>query len=185
MTVTSYEIPTSAREIRVHDEFGPLSFVGETVVDLSWSYDAAFERGHTRWTDLTLYRVWQQDSDYDYVIQVVGRSVLYHRSNGSCHQGVSIPVGQLRKDVARYEALEPCDRAGCRPVDLDDLGDTDSVSVEGDLFSLYKCKDAAEVVSSMISRSGRAKSGLSTKLLHNAAQLDMAIAEAMKQPRRL
>jgi hypothetical protein len=185
MTVTSYEIPQSAQEIRVRDEYGPLSFVGEKVADLSWNYDAAYERGHTRWTDLTLYRVWQQDSEYDYVVQVVGRSVLYHRLNGSCHQGVSIPVSRLRQDVGRYEALEPCTRPGCQPADLEDLNDSDSVSVEEDLFSLYKCKNAEEVVDTMYARSGRARSGLSMKLLQAASRVDDGIELAMSRTRRL
>lgn len=186
MTVTSFEVPTSAQEIVVRDEYGPLTFVGETVTDLSWTYDAAYERGHSRWTDLTLYRVCRPESEWTYVVQVVGRSVRYHRVGGSCHQGVNVPVGLLRNDGKRYEALEACDILGCQPVDLDDLGDRDIVSVEEDLYSLIKCTDAANLVVTLNNRGNREKkSKLSMKLLQAASRVDEDIAEAMRHMRRL
>lgn len=186
MTVTSHEGHTGPQDIVVRDKAGPLQFKGAVVADLSWDYGAAYASGHNRWTDMTLYRVMEADSNYDYVIQVVGRSALYHRANGSCHKGVNMPVGLLRKDPDRYQALIICGREGCEPADLDDLGDADLVAVEENLYTLYRCTDAVQVITIMQARGSRGQmSNLSVKLLQAAARVDPAIEEAMLRTRRL
>lgn len=188
MTVTSYEKTPDATsgKIVVRDEFGPLEFVGETVADLSWTYAAAAQYGHDRWTDITLYRVLQKGSEYKYVIQVVGRSVLYHNPNGVCHAGVNLAVAMLAQNTARYEALKACDKVGCRPEDLNKLADAAIVSVEEDLYTLHRCRDALAVLDVLYNRSKREKrSGLSMKLLQTASKVDDDIATAMMRTRRL
>lgn len=190
MTVTDSGNPPGAREIIVHDEIGPRKFCGAVVVDLSWTYDAAAERGHKRWTDITLYRVIQESSDYQYVVQVVGRSVVYHTSGGPCHKGVGVEVRLLYADDDRYQALEPCPR--CAPDDLEDFAPTDMVAIEEDLSSLYLCANADEVVSALYRRgdmSGKRPPGqlssLSVKLLTAACRIDKDIEAAMMNARQL
>lgn len=186
MTVTSDEIQSEVNDVVVQDAAGPLRFQGTVVADLSWDYDAAYESGHNRWTDITLYRVLEDDSPYKYVVQVVGRSVMYHRVNGKCRSGVNMPVGLLRQDDSRYQALISCDKRGCAPADLDELDDADMVAVEEDLYTLYRCKDAVEVITIMQNRGNRGQmSNLSVKLLQAASRLDPAFREAMMRTRRL
>lgn len=182
MTTTHSERQPGVREITVHDGISPLKFNGELVADLSWDYKAAEERGHKRWTDITLYRVIQDDTPYQYVVQVTGRSVWYHRHDGPCHRGVSVEVGSLFADDARYQALVACTR--CMPVDLDDLDSADVVAVEQNLYTLYRCHNAEAVVQTMYGRSTEVSS-LSTKLLQAACLADKAIEAAMTNARRL
>lgn len=186
MTVTIPEETTGIREIVVRDDGGPLSFRGETVVDLSWSYDAAYGRGHNRWTDIMLYRVHEEDSPYTYAVQIIGRSALYHRVGGSCHLGVVETVRSLRQDKKRYQGLVACEISSCSPVDLEDMSGADTVAVEQNFYTLYRCKDAKEVVDLMYTRTGQnGMSKLSVKLLEAASHVDSDIAAAMIRTRRL
>lgn len=183
MTVMSQGNPPGARDLVVHDEMGPLPFVGEMIADLSWSYDEARESGHQRWTDITLYRV-LEESEIKYLIQVVGRSVYYHDVSGPCRKGVRVEVGVLAQDEARYDALVPC--RDCNPKDLDDLGDNVTIVVEENLYTLYRCKTADEVVNVLYHRGSQAqKSNLSMKLLRSASTLDEGINHALMKMRRL
>lgn len=186
MTVTTNENApgTTAHTVVVRDQYGPLKFVGETIADLSWTYDAAAQFGHDRWTDITLYRVLDESSEYAYAIQIMGRSVLYHKPGGVCHRGITMPVSVLAKDVERYQALKACSK--CRPAELNDLDDGDKVAVEENLPTLHRCHNAAEVIDVMYTRSKREKrSGLSMKLLQTASTVDEDIAAAMMKMREL
>lgn len=183
MTMTSPEIPAEATKIVVWDRGVPLEFVGEKLVDLSWSYDDAAEADHTRWTDLILYRVYDESSAYRYVIQVVGRSVVYHKANGPCRYGVVMHVSRIRRDTERYDALVPCNQCGVG--DIDEMDGTDSVAVEVDRPSLEKCRGAFDVVQVLQRRSAREReSGLSMKMLQTAVEVDDDIASALV-PRKL
>lgn len=185
MTLTSPELSAEPHEITVKDEAGPLKFYGQTIADLSWTYDDAYERGHNRWTDIALYRVLEEGSSYRYALQVVGRSVLYHRMNSPCRRGINTTVGLIRRDEARYDALIPCPRPGCQPVDLDELTDNEMVAVEEDLPTLYRCSSAVEVVEVLQKRGhGGQMSGLNMKLLQVASR-DPEIAQAMLRTRRI
>jgi hypothetical protein len=183
MTVTNHEISRGSRRIVVRDRFGPLEFVGETVADLSWTYGEARERRHRRWTDLTLYRVDQ--SEWRYVVHIVGRSMVYHTPKSPCGRGVGTQVGLLAQDDARYQALVACDRPGCAPMELDDLDDSALVAVEEDLHNLERFRDATGVVEYIYKKSEGQQSGLSMKLLQTASRLDKDIEEAMMKMRRL
>ena len=185
MTVTESNTSGAYGKIVVKDEDGPLEFVGEMVADLSWTYDIADGYGHKRWTDLTLYRVRQPESEYTYVLQVVGRSVLYHRAGGTCRSGINLPVGVVMRDAERYQALKAC--PDCQPKDLDYLHESEVVAVEEDLPTLHRCRNAAEFVEVMNSRIRRErnKNGLSMKLLKVASAVDPAIAAEQVKTRRL
>lgn len=184
MTVMNQGNPSGARDLVVRDEMGPLPFVGEMIADLSWTYDEAHDRGHQRWTDITLYRV-LQGSEIKYLIQVIGRSVYYHAPSGHCHRGVNITVGVLAQDEDRYTALVPCSK--CKPMDLKDIEDDATiVAVEENLYTLYRCKTADEVVDILYHRGSQAqKSNLSMKLLHTASTYDEGISEALMRMRQL
>jgi hypothetical protein len=182
MTVTNHEISQgSSRRIVVRDRLGPLEFVGETVADLSWSYDEAYERKHPRWTDISLHKV--DNSEWAYVIHIVGRSMLYHVSKSDCRSGVNTQVGILRRDDERYQNLLQCSR--CKPKDLEDLDDTAIVAVEEDLHNLERFRSAEGVVEYIYKRSEQQQSGLSMKLLQTASRLDENIGEAMMKMRQL
>jgi hypothetical protein len=185
MTVAENEASGAAGTIVVKDQEGPLEFTGTLVADLSWNYAIAETYGHKRWTDLTLYRVMEPGSEYEYVLQVVGRSVVYHRAGGSCRSGINLPVGVVMRDMERYRALKAC--AECRPEDLDFFDEYETIAVEEDLPTLYRCRDAAEFIGVMNSRIQRErnKNGLSKKLLNVASSVDPAIAAAQVRTRRL
>lgn len=185
MTVTGKDVAGASSMILVRDQDGPLEFVGEMVADLSWTYEIAESYGHSRWTDLTLYRVLEPGSEYAYVLQVTGRSVLYHRVGGPCRNGVNLPVSVVMRDEERYRALRAC--PDCTPKDLDYLEETEKVAVEEDLPTLHKCRSAADLVGVMTDRIQRErnKNGLSMKLLKFASAVDPAIAAQQVKTRRL
>ena len=190
MHVTNSEEVREAREITVRDDVGELGFRGGQIAAEMWTYADARRSGYTRWTDITLYSVDEEGSDLSYVIQVVGRSVVYHTPNSPCRRGVTVEVGVLSKDAARYEALEPCTQPGCAPADLDELDDADQVATEVDRFSVYRCRNAEEVIGVMHRRDSAGGkrpeghlSGISIRLLQVAAGVDSAIAAAMNTRR--
>lgn len=184
MMVSTPEEATESTTIKVFDEMGPFSIVGWEVAKLVWSYADAERQGYSRWTDVRLYGV-ADDKTMKYAIQITGRSSLYHHDGGPCREGVSVPVGKLVADKERYEFLEACRR--CKPKDLNDLSNTDSVKLEVDLQKLYKCRNASEVVTTMYGhgkKDGQGPSGLSIRLLTTAALLDPDIEQAlMNMPR--
>lgn len=185
MTVADGRSSNAYDEIVVKDSDGPLAFRGELVADLSWDAKRAKGFDHVRWTNLTLYRVREEGSEYTYVLQVVGRSVIYHRAGGPCWSGIYLPVGVVLRDVERYQELVAC--STCTPEELDYLHHNTVVAVEEDLPTLYRCRDAAEFVDVMRSRIDRerSKAGLSMKLLKVASSVDPDIAAAQVKTRRL
>lgn len=188
MTLTSFEpsvgAAQAAQEFKLRDARGPLLLYGEIISDLSWGYDTAYEKGHVRWTDITLYRNLDVASKIRYAIQIVGRSVVYHSNGSSCRKGVSSPVSHLRRDAERYRNLAACER--CNPADLDDMKDTDLVDAEEDIYTLHRCETATDVVRIMQAPGSRGSmSWLNVKLLQAAERGDEDIAAALLQMRRL
>ena len=179
MTVTS-EIPQGVRPITVRDTYGPVSFYGETVADLSWTYAEARAREHTRWTDITLYRLHKSVTGVKYAIHIVGRSVLYHRLEG-CKRGVVTQVSRL--DDERYEAMEPC--TVCNPPDLDDIELSAKIRAEEDLHSLETFIDTESAVQYIYNRGVENRSNLSQKLLTAASRNDPDIAALMAGHRHI
>lgn len=188
------EMTKKVQKIVLQAREGPRSFRGYVVVDLS--LDPAmvidppshFSSGpRYRWTDMSLYRVKDPQVSAMYVVYVVGRSVLYHRPEGSCRKGVMSTVGSLVNDV-RYELLRPCREPECYPAEpwdfLEDLEDGDRVAVEQERYTLHKCADAQDVIE-QLSSSGGVMSSLSMKLLQEAALEDSDIAAALMRERPL
>lgn len=171
------------QKITARDEEGLLSFNGEMIAEMTWSYEAAKARGHQRWTDLVLYRVAEEGVPYRYALQVVARSVVYHKTDGPCHRGVRMTVGVLARDVdaARFLALDPCAEPGCQPLDLDDLADEDRVKVEEDFPALHRCETAAQVVDILKDR----MRGPAWRLMQAACRVDEDFIEPMAALRGL
>jgi len=150
-------------------------FSGRLIVDLSWGAD---QRRPARWTDMVLY----QKDDGLYALQVVGRSVVYHRAN-SCGRGVKVSAGALfDKQRKRYDELEPC--PDCKPTPLHAIGDDDIdatvIQVEEDRPTLHECATAVELVNVLRNKEDRTLSGLAQRLLKNAARLDEEIEAAVE-----
>lgn len=183
MTVTSPE--KTQEEFVVCDDFGPFSITGRKIADLSWTYDVARERGYTHWTDIFVFSV--DGETYRYGVQILGRSLVYHRDDSPCHKGMRMTVGKLAEDEDRYDGVDPCQAPGCKPKDLQDLKSTDTIWVEMDLPKYYKCSDADDLVATLSRhgrRQGRPVSGLNMKALQQASLVDDDVkAAVMRMPR--
>ncbi len=174
--VTMAENETAAVEqFIVNDELGPQSLHGRLLAKCVWDYEDAYERGQVRWTDLLLYRNAETASPNQYVLQTVARSVVYHLLGGRCRRGRKAPVGLLRHDEARYEALAAC--TVCCPPDLNELADSYAVSVEQDFPYLDLCSNATELLALLQKSKSTA---LNAKLIQQAVLRDADIATALK-----
>lgn len=195
MTETGSGIPPNIQTIKVRDRIGPLAFQGQMIADVSWTYEEAAESGNDRWTNITLYRVHEGTTPYKYVIQVIGRSVIYHLADGPCGKGVRMKVGLLSaaSDQERYDALRPCGVRGCNPLDLEDLSPDDTVAVEVDRPTLHKCADADQVVRVLYAAGPPSHNGgepkdfswLNMRLLTAASSVDPDIEAALTGVRQL
>jgi len=173
--------------IQVRHVDSVLEFVGERVTDSS-----SDDRTQPRWTDLTLYRL--TDGSGRYVLQVVGRSVVYHAVSG-CERGVHVSLRELADhylDEACEEPVpEPC--PVCKPVDIEaDLsavtpGDL-VVKMEVDRYSAYECRGVDELLQRLRLTQQVKGAGFSMPsllLLDRAKVADPAIAAALSRIRRL
>ena len=185
MTVTSPEQVTDAHEIVLHDGARNVPVTGWKVAEVSMSFDEALSIRHSRWTDISLYRLktGPKARQYaKYAIQVTGRSLLYHGNDG-CYKGVRMAVGVLMMDRERYDAAIPC--PVCQPPDLGDesvLTDQDMVRVESDRHRVNWCRSATEAVDVLYNHNrydDRPVSGLSMKILTAASSVDPDIAHAL------
>lgn len=145
-----------------------------------------------RWIEMTVYRDWEVKRDdageatsplvpvgpRGYVLQVVGRSVVYHKHESRCHNGL-IPVHNATLD----DDAEPC--AACKPGDLDDLEPEEIVDTEKDRFTVHQCATTDELVERLHDPKSPAGSGLdglsapAQTLLQLAAAKDEPIAAAI------
>ena len=171
--------------IRLMTRAGPRTFRGEVIVDLSRDFhdpkniDKRTGKPRVQWTDMVLYRA--VEPGYRYVVYIVARSVVYHRSDGPCIHGVATTVGALTGED-RYNNMRPCSVEGCfsgEPNDhLDDLADDVVVRVEKDIYTQHKCANGWEVVNNVQESDGNVRP-LSQRLLDEAAALDEGIAQAV------
>lgn len=173
----------TAGTIRVRHVDELLEFPGELVTDSS-----SDDRTQPRWTDLTLYRV--TDGSGRYVLQVVGRSVVYHAVNG-CERGVHVNLADLADryldDACEDPVPEPCPE--CKPIDIEaDLSEVPTadltVKLEVDRYSAYECRGVPELLKRLRLANGK-YSMPALLLLDRAKRVDPAIADALSQVRRL
>lgn len=123
---------------------------------------------------------------YHYVLEIIARSLVYHRVSGPCVKGRHLitTVGNARQDHSahRWRYLYPCPR--CTPPDLEKMRDTDKFAEERDDLRTYLCTDARDISSRLYKRNGEISS-MAADLLHEAALKDAQIAYLMKSARRV
>lgn len=189
MTIVVEEERMKAHRITVRSgaKSPDLSFLGELVVEVSSHGEFPL-----RWTDMALYRV--QGGSCRYVLQIIGRSVVYHRVGG-CYKGVRMTIDRLQSDP-RWHDFERCTKYGCRPPDLADtkkLADTALVSVEEDIPRAYECADV-DALMARLRRPGAVADPerpmvdigyVGVRLLDSAAEVDPDIAQAIRTTKLL
>lgn len=165
---------SDVRTYRVRDSAEFLEFDGTKLADVSTMSDLS-----PRWTQMELYKT----TDGQYVLHIIGASVVYHRHHGPCNSGVETVAADLPDDA------EPCFK--CNPPELDKLSDADLVDFEEDRYASHICPDATAVISQLRNprssggRSSGSISGLGQRLLANAARVDDGIANATTTVRRI
>lgn len=176
--------PPSPGWVQVRDTKEVLEFQGELVTDSS-----SDDRAQPRWTELVLYRL--TDDTQRYVLQVIGRSTVYHAANG-CERGVAVKLSELADrylDEACTEPIpEPCEE--CRPADVEAVGPDDPtvVKMEIDWYSAYECQTVEELLQRLRLTKGRSIGQFSMPallLLDRAKSVDPIIAAALTQVRRI
>lgn len=168
--------------IKIWEPTGPMNLRGEEVVARTWTPSDAHRAGYSQWTDIVLYRVDDPTQpSWAYGIQIIGRSVVYHREGG-CNRGVRMPVSSVLNavDPELYDALEPCPKPGCAPLDLDLLEEDEKVSVEVNRYTWTPCESAVRVVEHM----RQSDKSLMHSVLEAAAQVDPLIAQAAESLKR-
>jgi hypothetical protein len=127
----------------------------------------------------------QADQPIRYALEVVARSVVYHRVGGPCvrKRHMITTVGDVKRSDYRWDNLTACDKPGCRPPDLEDMRDNEKIAEERTDPHVYACTDAASVITRLYRRGEI--SGLAAKLLRESARKDPDIAKAMRNPRRI
>lgn len=179
-----------AQEFVVKDSLGPVAFHGEIIAEVKHRNGEPGAPVWRRWTDMTLYRVTEPGSRSRYAIHIVGRSVTYHSADTLCREArksrwTRITVKELEHtDPGRYEILLPCLERGCRPGDLDSLGDDDVVSVESDDHKLLTATSAKNIIRSLYTEFGKVNT-IATTLLQDAATRNSQIRQALEAPRRI
>lgn len=169
------------RLIKLRDRFDLVTFRGEVVTEVCWTYGEAQTHGRPRWTDLRLYRVFPQNEQWHYVLHIMARSILYHVPGGTCSHGFRATVEQISKeDEEKYQYLQPCPESGCSPSDLDELNDEDVVAVEEDRYEVLKFKTARDVAQFLRGETeGAPRSGLNLRLLEKAIRGDFKFRNAV------
>lgn len=171
------------KEFEVQDRMGPLTLRGKLLADCRYESETK-----TRWTDMALYKVVDRSSRWQYVLEIIAQTYVYHRAGGPCarkkHRVLS--VKELRDAVTdhRWRYLVPCPRPGCAPGDLEEMDATTKVAEERPDPHLYPCTKASDILDRIYRHSGTI-SELAADLLHRAAEEDPSIAMAWKNKRRL
>lgn len=164
--------------LRVRDADRVLEFQGTRI-----AYVSTESASSPRWTEMNLFHL--TDGTDRYVLQTVGRSVVYHGHHSECNSGTAVFMANLPEDA------EPCTR--CRPPTFYPDGDADdrrtAVDLESDRYSVYVCALATDVITRLrISRANTALDSFSApamRLLDHARQVDAGIAAALQVVERL
>lgn len=179
--------PLAPGYVRVRDTKEVLEFQGELVTDSS-----SDDRNQPRWTELVLYRL--TDGSGRYVLQTVGRSVVYHAPSGCVHgdRGVRVKLADLADryldEACTDDVPEPC--PDCRPLDIEavDPDDDLEVKMEVDRYAAYECRDVDDFLQRLRLTKGKSAGQFSMPallLLDRARLVDETIALALNQVRRL
>ena len=105
----------STTTYRVQDRYEQIEFSGTLLADVSTETPDS-----DRWTEIRIYRTIAGS----YVVERVGRSVIYHEHDGPCNTGVPVRSGDLD------DMFTPCRR--CQVADLDVISQNEMVDQELD-----------------------------------------------------
>lgn len=131
---TAFQDATPPGVIRVRDSARILEFSGEMLAEVSTENPTL-----PRWTEMRLYKV--TDGTNRYVLSIIGRSVVYHVTNGICNAGVPVTAEKLPGDA------EPCRR--CTPPRSDALDDDVQIDLEEDRYTVHVVDGPDAVVSKL------------------------------------
>lgn len=179
--------PVAPGHVRIRNVKEILEFPGELVTDSS-----SDDRNQPRWTELVLYRL--TDGTRRYVLQTIGRSVVYHAVTGCVHgdRGVRVRLADLADRYLAEDCTddipEPC--PDCQPLDIEAVTASDDLEVkmEVDRYAAYVCDDVDGLLRRLELTKGKSSGQFSMPallLLDRARVLDPAIAAALSQVRRL
>lgn len=130
---------TQGQTIRIRDELRFVEFSGKRLAEVTSERDDSI-----RWTEIRLFRVYDHPS-VRYVLQTIGRSVVYHRHDGSCRQGTTLTAAVLKSRIR--DDTVPCD--ACAPPEPEDMPADAVVRAEGDIIKLYRCGSPQQVVDTL------------------------------------
>jgi hypothetical protein len=173
--------------VQVRDTKEVLEFQGELVADSS-----SDDRSQTRWTELVLYRF--TDGSGRYVLQTIGRSVVYHAVSGCVHgdRGVRVRLADLADryldEDCTEDVPEPC--PDCQPLDIEAVAPDDNLEVkmEVDRYTAYVCDSVHDFLQRLRLTKGKSAGQFSMPallLLDRARLVDPVIEDALNQVRRL
>ncbi len=179
MTTSPPTNESSGELLQVRDADRVLEFHGTELAYVSTETAAS-----PRWTEMSLFHL--TDGTDRYVLQTVGRSVIYHGHDSACNSGTATRALDLPEDA------EPCPR--CRPrvfdPDLEAVTDGDTVDLESDRYGVHVCAAAGDVITRL--RISRVNAGAldsfsapAMRLLDHARQVDAGIAAALQVVERL
>lgn len=118
-----------------------------------------------RWTIMDLYKINAPQTDARYVLDIQGRSVLFHSSDGNCNTGTPTLVSLLPQDA------EPCGK--CLPRGA--VGGPDTwVEMEINQREITPCTTTADVVKCLRGTRGGQLSRPAQRLLAAAMAADDA-----------
>lgn len=167
------------KQFTVHDRLGPVKFVGQRLAYCKWGGG----EDKLRWTDMALYKITTEESEYRYVLEIIAKSYLYHRMDGPCVRSRhrTSRVADIRANGHRWENLRPCPR--CAPGELEDMQDSDTVSEETDDRTILPCTSPSDIIKKLYQRNGEI-SEVAAECLQQAAKEDPEIATAWITVRR-
>lgn len=86
------------REYTVKDKHDQITFVGERI-----GHASTRKKTSLRWTEISIYRT----EKGNYVVETLGRSVVYHRVDETCATGEQITGYQIGADSEPCETCDP------------------------------------------------------------------------------
>lgn len=167
------------REIVIEDTAGRVGFIGEQLGQASGENERK-----DRWTEMNLYR----KEDGSYVLQTVGRSAVYHRTDNRCGRG-SVRQGVTTRVTDLPQAIEPCTR--CEPPEPEDLDDSTMVNFESPRFKVQVFPTIEDLMTKLRYPNGVPTPGgysptmsrVASDLVADAASRDPSIADTRRAVR--
>ena len=122
--------------VRVQGDDQIVEFAGQSIASSTTN-----RPGKPRWLDMELWRV--TDGTGRYVVQRVGRSLVYHRYNGPCGRGVPVHASELLRDAL------PCADCGTPALTIVQSLPGYLVMREAEHPGVTICQDAQQVLRSL------------------------------------